>query len=412
MAEAPPHNPLSALRIDRSAAPLKRRRRLRWLIPAALLLAVLVLLGVSFSRRAPTVRVVEVREPLPGEQQTELSAAGYVDSRRRSVIAPQVAGRLVDVAVEEGEPVKEGQVIARLDDRDARVALARAEAEVRAAEARLAAARAQAANARRTTERTRNLAKQGVIPRAELLDVETAGSATSEELNAASAQLGVARRAREAARLMLSHTVVRAPFTGTVARKLADEGAVLAPAALEGTNLGGIIELVDLDALEVEAEVSEEQLSRIRAGQPALIFLDAFADQAFPARVGTVRPAIDRSKATATVMVRFQEVPKGALPDMGAKVSFLRSELPPDALDPKATPPRVPATAVVDGEGGPAVWVVKDGKLERQPVRVGPRVGEEVALEQGPPAGTQVVAAPDARRLREGRRVKVEAGSG
>ena len=412
MAEAQAQTPLSALRIDRSSAPLKRRRRLRWLLPALLLLAVVLLVGVSISRRAPTVRVAEVREPLPGEQQTELSAAGYVDSRRRSVIAPQVAGRLVDVTVEEGEPVKQGQVIARLDDRDARVLLERAEAEVRAAGAQLAAARAQASNAQRTTDRTRNLAKQGVIPSAQLLDVETAGSAAREQLNAASAQLVVALRAREAARLQLSHTVVRAPFTGTVARKLADEGAVLAPAALEGTNLGGIIELVDLDALEVEAEVSEEQLSRIRAGQPALIFLDAFPDQAFPATVGTVRPAIDRSKATATVMVRFQAVPQGALPDMGAKVSFLREPLPPDALDPKARPPRVPATAVVDGEGGPAVWVVKDERLERQPVRVGQRVGEEVALEEGPPAGTQVVVAPDARKLRPGRRVKVEAGSG
>nr|WP_225937344.1 efflux RND transporter periplasmic adaptor subunit [Myxococcus sp. RHSTA-1-4] len=403
---------MSALRIDRSAAPLKRRRRMRWLVPALLLLAVVLLAAISLSRRAPTVRVVEVREPLPGEQQTELSAAGYVDSRRRSVIAPQIAGRLVDVTVEEGEPVKEGQVIARLDDRDARVVLERAEAEVRAAEARLAAARAQAANAQRTTARTRNLAKQGVIPSAELLDVETAGSAALEELNAARAQLLVVRRAREAARLQLSHTVVRAPFDGTVARKLADEGAVLAPAALEGTDLGGIIELVDLDALEVEAEVSEEQLSRIQTGQHALIFLDAFPDQAFPARVGTVRPAIDRSKATATVMVRFQSVPKGALPDMGAKVSFLREALPPGALDPKALPPRVPADAVVQGEDGPAVWVVKDEHLERQPVRVGQRVGDEVALVEGPPAGTQVVSAPDAKKLRPGRRVKVETGGG
>ncbi|WP_164017638.1 efflux RND transporter periplasmic adaptor subunit [Pyxidicoccus trucidator] len=412
MAEAQAQTPLSALRIDRSASPLKRRRRLRWLIPAALLLAVLVLLGVSLSRRAPTVRVAEVRAPLPGEQQTELSAAGYVDSRRRSVIAPQVPGRLVDVTVEEGEPVKKGQVIARLDNRDARVVLARAEAEVRAARARLAAAHAESANARRTTERTRNLAKQGAIPSAELLDIETAGSASRESVNAANALLLVALRAREGARLQLSHTVVRAPFDGTVARKLADEGAVLAPAALEGTDLGGIIELVDLDALEVEAEVSEEQLSRIQTGQPALIFLDAFPDRAFPALVGTVRPAIDRSKATATVMVRFQSVPEGALPDMGAKVSFLREPLPPDALDPKSRPPRVPANAVVEGKGGTSVWVVKDNRLELQPVRVGQRVGEEVSLEQGPPAGTQVVVAPDARRLRPGRRVKVEAGSG
>ncbi|WP_241758974.1 efflux RND transporter periplasmic adaptor subunit [Pyxidicoccus parkwayensis] len=384
----------------------------RWLIPVVLLLAVLVLAGVSVTRRAPTVRVAEVREPLPGEQQTELSAAGYVDSRRRSVIAPQIPGRLMDVTVEEGEPVKEGQVIARLDDQDARNVLSRAEAEVRAAQARLAAARAQAENAQRTTERTENLAKQGVIPHSELLDVETAGSAAREELNAAHAELGVAIRAREGARLQLAHTVVRAPFDGTVARKLADEGAVLAPAALAGTNLGGIVELVDLDALDVEAEVSEQQLSHIQEGQPALIFLDAFPDRAFLASVTTVRPAIDRSKATATVMVRFQSVPKGALPDMGAKVAFLREPLPPDALDPKSRAPRVPSSAVVQDDGHSAVWVVRDGRLVKQPVRLGQRVGEEVALVEGPPAGTQVVVAPDAKRLREGRRVKVEAGSG
>ncbi len=412
MAVAQAQNPLSALRIDRSAAPMKRRRQLRWLIPLALLLALAALIAVSAARRAPTVRVAEVREPLPGEQQTELSASGYVDSRRRSVIAPQIAGRLVDVTVEEGEPVKPGQVIARLDDQDARVALLRAEADVAAAAARLAAARAQAANAARTTQRTQSLARQGFIPQAQLLDVETAGQAAQEELNATAAQLDAARRARDAARLQLSHTVVRAPFAGTVARKLADEGAVLAPAALEGTNLGGIIELVDLDALEVEAEVSEEQLSRIRPGQPALIFLDAFPDAAFPARVGTVRPAIDRSKATATVMVRFDSVPQGALPDMGAKVSFLKEELPPGALDAKARQARVPVAAVVQGEAGPSVWVVKDGLLDAQPVRVGERVGDEVSLVEGPPAGTQVVVAPDARRLEQGRRVKVEAGGG
>lgn len=403
---------LNALRIDRSAAPLKRRRKLRWLIPAALLFAVLVLLGVSVARRALTVRVAEVREPLPGEQQTELSASGYVDSRRRSVIAPMIAGQLVKVAVEEGEPVEQGQVIARLDDRDARVVLDRVQAEVRAAEARLAASRAQGFNAERTTERTRTLARQGAVSRAQLLDVETAGRAALEALNLARAQLVVARRALEGARLQLSHTVVRAPFDGTVARKLADEGAVLAPAALSGTNLGGIVELVDLTALEVEAEVSEEQLSRIHADQPALIFLDAFPKRAFAGRVATVRPAIDRSKATATVMVRFQAVPQGALPDMGAKVSFLREPLPPEALDATSQPLRVPASAVVQDKEGSAVWVVKDARLVRQPVRVGARVGDEVSLVQGPPAGTQVVLGPDPRRLRDGRRVKVEAGGG
>ncbi|MBN8227841.1 efflux RND transporter periplasmic adaptor subunit [Corallococcus macrosporus] len=412
MTDAPSQTALSALRIDRSAAPMRRRRWLRWLIPAALLLAGVLAIAGAVARRPPTVRVAEVREPLPGEQQTELSASGYVDSRRRSVIAPLIAGQLVEVSVEEGEPVRRGQVIARLDDRDARVVLDRAEAEVQAAGARLAASEAQAVNADRTTERTRNLARQGAVARAQLLDVETAGRATRESLNLARAQLAVARRAREAARLQLAHTVVRAPFDGTVSKKLANEGAVLAPAALTGTNLGGIVELVDLQALEVEAEVSEEQLSRIRTGQPALIFLDALPERAFPGQVATVRPAIDRSKATATVLVRFQSVPRGALPDMGAKVSFLRQPLPPDALDAHGQPPRVPASAVVHDSGGDAVWVVKDGRLARQPVRVAGRVGEEVSLAQGPRAGTQVVVAPDPKRLRDGRRVKVETGGG
>jgi RND family efflux transporter MFP subunit len=401
-------NPLEALRIDRSTHPRKRRLR-RWLVPVGILLVLLGAVVLGLARRAPTVQVAEVREARPGEQQTELSAAGYVASKRRSIIAPLISGRLVEVTVEEGDAVQEGQVLARLDDRDARVALQRTQAEVRAAQARLAAAQAQARNAERTEARTQRLAQAGVIARAQLLDVETANRAALAELRAAQAQLGAARRAAEAARLMLSHTIVRAPFAGTVARKLADEGAVLAPAALEQTNLGGIVELVDLHSLEVQADVSEEQLSRIQPGQPALIFLDAFPDRVFRARTGSVRPAIDRSKATAQVKVEFLTPPQGALPDMGAKVSFLSQEVPPEELEAKEL--RVPASAVVPSEGRPTVWVVKDGRLHQQPVQVGERLGQEVTLEQGPSAGTQVVLAPNPR-LRDGRRVKVRTEGG
>lgn len=402
--------PLEALRIDRSAQPRGRRLR-RWLVPGVLLLLVLAAASLGLASRAPAVRIAQVREARPGEQRTELSAAGYVASKRRSIIAPLVPGRLVELRVEEGEAVQEGQVLARLDDRDARVALLRAEAEVRAAEARLSAAEVQARNAQLTADRTQRLARVGSIPQAQLLDVQTAQRAALAERRAASAQLAALRRAVEAARLQLSHTVVRAPFAGTVARKLADEGAVLAPAALEQSNLGGIVELVDLHALEVQADVSEEQLSRIHPGQPALIFLDAFPQRVFRARTGTVRPAIDRSKATAQVKVEFLSPPEGVLPDMGAKVSFLSQEVPPEELDAKEPDLRVPASAVVTAEGRPTVWVVKDEHLRRQPVQVGERVGEEVTLKEGPPAGTQVVLAPDPR-LRDGRRVKVRKEAG
>jgi RND family efflux transporter MFP subunit len=361
--------------------------------------------------RPPEVAVTEVRQAQPGEQRTELSAAGYVASQRRSVVAPQVAGRLVALEVNEGDAVEQGQVLARLDDRDARVALARARAELQAARQRLEAARASSINARRERRRAEQLAGQQVITRADLDRARTEARSARAAARAAAAQLAAARRAVEAAELQLAHTVVRAPFAGTVVSKLADEGAVLAPAALTQENVGGIVELVDLAALEVEAEVSEEQLSRVRPGQPALIFLDAFPEQVFTGAVRTVSPTIDRSKATAEVKVRFAQVPEGALPNMGARVALLSGPLPPEELAREAAALRVPYSSVVEREGQVVVWVVEDGRLRPEPVEVLERVGDEVVLEQGPAPGTQVVTAPDTR-LRPGRRVRVQREAG
>lgn len=410
MGDAAPRG-LDALRIDRTAAPRRSCLR-RWLwvagVGAVLVLALLALkLGGT-----PQVHVAEIRQARPGEQQTELIAAGYVTSRRRSVIAPQIAGRLVEVLVDEGDAVKEGQVLARLDDRDARVAATRAEAELGAARQRYAAARATAARARNDRLRAERLGQEEVITRADLDAARATAHASAAEAWAAQSQLTSAQRALEAARLQWAHTVVRAPFAGTVVRKLADAGAVLAPAALEQQNIGGIVELVDLEALEVQAEVSEEQLPRIQRGQPALVFLDAYPDQAWRAEVRSVRPTIDRSKATASVNVRFEKIPPGVLPDMGARVAFLKEALAPEELAHDTAALRAPASSVVQGPNGqPVVWAVKDGRLEPQPVHVDHPVGNEVALDKGPPPGTQVVVVPRGK-LRAGRRVKVQLGGG
>jgi multidrug efflux pump subunit AcrA (membrane-fusion protein) len=146
-------------------------------------------------------------------------------------------------------------------------------------------------------------------------------------------------------------------------------------------------------------------------GKPALVFLDAYPDQAFRAKVRSVRPAIDRSKATADVNVAFEEIPPGVLPDMGARVAFLKEEVSPEALARKDPALRVPAAAVVRREGQSLVWVVEDGRLKRQPVQVAETVGDEVALTKGPAPGTQVVVAPTGR-LRPGSKVKVETEGG
>jgi RND family efflux transporter MFP subunit len=404
MAEAAGEERLGQLRIDRTRR--ARRRGLRRLWPVALAAAIAGAVALALVSRPPVVTVAQVREARPGEEATLLSAAGYVASRRRSIVAPKIPGRLERVLVDEGQAIRKDQVIARLDARDAEVALAEARARERLARSRLAAAEAQREKTRRDVERFEPLVRAGGLPAAQLDDARSAADVALAQLRSAREELAAAREAVGAAALGLDATVIRAPFDATVVKKLADEGAVLAPAAIGAPGAGGIVEIVDLSALEVEAEVSEEQLARVAEGQPALIFLDAYPDRVYRAVVGTLRPAIDRAKATGVVKVRFAEEPRGVLPDMGAKVSFLKAPLPAGALA-GAGSLRVPASAVVERNGSPAVLVVAGGRVDVLPVEVERRVGDEVALARGPEPGTAVVTAPR-DRLREGARVKVE----
>lgn len=405
MAEQPVSSRLRELHIDR--APRVRRRTLRRALALAVLAVVALVALALILRRPPTVQVVEIREARAGEQQTELSASGYVESRRRSIIAPKIAGRLERVLVNEGDRIREGGVIAYLDDADARVALDRAEAEVLAARAQLANAAVSVELANTQLERTRRLLRAGAATREALDQAQSAWDSARAEHRAAEARLAQATEEVAAARLTLNDTVVRAPFDGTVVRKIAAEGAVLAPATFTQADLGGIIELVDLQALEVEAEVSEDQLRRIRLGMPALVFLDAFPDRVWRGEATSIRPAVDRSKAAATIKVSFLDPADSVLPGMGAKVSFLSERVPERAL--RSGPQRrVPAEAVVRRDGRNLVVAVEQDRVREVPVTLGQRIGDEFVLRRGPPAGTKVVAEPG-NRLRAGRRVRVSA---
>jgi RND family efflux transporter MFP subunit len=408
---------LDAIHIDRTARGGARRSRKRRLVLLLAIAVAAIVTGVAIAlTRPPAVAVAEVREARPGEAATELSAAGYVVSRRRSIVAPQVPGRLVEVLVNEGEEVRAGQVLARLDDQDARAALEEARARAASTRARLEAARATTIKAERDLRRAEQLEAVGAIAAVELSDARTTQLAAEAETRAAGAELAAAGAAIAVAELQIEHAEIRAPFDGTVVRKIADEGAVLAPAAISEIDVGGVVEMVDLDALEVEAEVGEEELARIRDGQPALIFLDAYPDAVHRGEVVAVRPSIDRAKATAVIKVRFSDRPNrrtaGAatvrvLPNMGARVSFLSQPLDPQALahEPRL---RVPASAVVERNGAHVVFVIEGGRARSAPVEVAGRAGGEVLLRAGPPPGAKVVAAPRAR-LREGSRVRVRA---
>lgn len=405
MAEPKGAGELGGLHIDR--ARLKRRRRWLWRIVPAILLLVAGIIAVAVIASRPTaVAVALVRQARPGEAETVLSATGYVTSRRRSVVAPKIPGRLDEVLVDEGQRVNEGDVLARLDDADARVALLQAEARVRAVEAQRIAAEATLAQAERDLVRSKQLFAQGAIARLEIENAATARQTAREQVAALAGQIAAAEAAAAESRLRLDYTVIRAPFAATVVRKLADEGAVLAPASITERNVGGIVEIVDLEALEIDAEVSEVELRRVRRGQPALVELDAFPGVVHRAVARSVRPSIDRSKATAVVKVEFVDRPAFALPDMSVKVSFLAREVDPRELA-GAPRLRVPASAVVRRDGRDVVMVVEGGRVEARPVEVERRVGDEVALASGPPAGTSVAAAPPPD-LHAGARVRVK----
>jgi RND family efflux transporter MFP subunit len=370
-----------------------------------------LLLVVAFGvlRRPPVVGVAQVREARPGEEATELTAAGYVASERRSTVAPKIAGRLVEVSVKEGERVEEGAVLARLDDRDAKVALSQAEAQARAADAQLGVARAQNAKAARDLGQATRLAQSGAISATALLDARSQAKSADESERAALAQSRATADAVLAARIRLDDTVIRAPFSGTISKKLADEGAVLAPAAVSDINVGGIVELVDLGSLNVEAELSEDRIANVHEGQPALIFLDAYPQRVYQATTGTIRPTIDRAKATAVVKVPFAVPPDGVYPNMGAKVSFLEHPVDPKQLEEEPRL-RVPRSALFKANGHDAVFIVREGRLKTAWVTVARESGNELALRDGPPPGTQIVSAPS-RKLRDGQRVRVATGA-
>jgi RND family efflux transporter MFP subunit len=406
MAELPLRESITErLRIDRADERHGHALRRRWL-PLLAVLATLSAIGAFLVTRPPAVGVAEVRAERPGEQATELIASGYVASRRRSIVAPKIPGRLEQVLVEEGDQVEAGQVLARLDDDEEQVALLQARAASGNARARLARARALLEQGRRELERTQPLVDSGALARASLDDVRGRHDAVAAEVAAAQADVTASHAAVEAAQLRVDQTIVRAPYRGTVVKKLADEGAVLAPAAISELEVGGIVELVDLAALEVEAEVSEDQLSRLHQGQPALVFLDAFPDKVFRGVVGTVRPAVERAKATAVVKVQFEAVPPGALPDMGVRVAFLREALTEEELsaEPRL---RVPSDAVTERDGKTVLFVIDGDRAKEVPVTVAAHIGSDAVLEAGPPPGTKVaLGAP--RGLRDGRRVRVE----
>jgi RND family efflux transporter MFP subunit len=386
---------LSSLRIDRSPPP---RRGGPPALTAALVFVAVVVTGffaLRLSRATSAVTVsVGTAEATGGGSATGagISANGYVVARTKASVSSKVLGRLAWVDVTEGSQVTRNEVIARLESADYEAALL-------AANANVAQLDAQHVQAQRDLKRAQSLRAQDLVSDAELESAQTRVEVSLAQANAGRAQARLAEAT-------LENTRVRAPFTGTVLRKDAEVGEIVAPSSAGGgLTRTAIVTMADLSTLEVEVDVNEAYIAQVVNGQPARITLDAYPDTSFVGRVRQVVPTADRQKATVLVKVSILDRDPRILPEMGAKVVFEAH-----GGQVVAAPRRVfvPQAALVQSGGRASVWVMENGKVRQQAVDVGPARGDRIEVRQGLLGGESLVLSPPAG-LKDGIKVKLAA---
>jgi HlyD family secretion protein len=385
---------LSALRIskeqkDQSGGP---RRLWRVVVPV---IALLLLGGAFFLFRGSFSSPVEVETApasltSPSQANAVLTASGYVVAQVKAAVASKGTGRLEKLNVEEGDRVKKGELIAQLEDSDVMALLEKARAD-------LSVAQADSNDARRSLERQRTLYASGLTSKAELDAAEARyGRVISTIL---SAKAGV-----RSAEVALENTRIRAPFDGTVLTKNADVGEVVAPLAATANSRAAVVTMADMSSLQVEADVSEANITRVSVGQPCEITLDAYPDRRYPGVVHKIVPTADRAKATVLTKIAFKERDDRVLPEMSAKVTFLSAATTKDIA---GSPSKltVPSSAVIARNGGWYVLRVRDGVLEEVNVKTGDTLGSRVEIVAGLAQGDRVVLRPT-EGLRPGASVK------
>jgi RND family efflux transporter MFP subunit len=384
---------LSELTIDRDRPSPGSMRALRRNLFLAAAAAVVVVGGWLWLRGPGGVPVTVATAQVsggPGSRDVGITANGYVVARTQASVSSRLSGRLEFLGVEEGSVVREGEVIARLENKDFRAAVAQAEAELLRSRAALREAQAGRERAAGDLERAEELYEKDFETR-ETMDHLTAELATAvARVEVQEAQVGVAEAAVAVTRANLEYTLIRAPFAGTVLRKDAEVGEVVAPVATGGgLTRGAVVTMADLETLEVEVDVNEAYISQIRDEQQTRIVLDAYPDTGFAGAVRQIVPTADRQRATVQVKVSILEKDPRILTEMGARVEFIEEAGVRGAADaPRIT---VPAEAVRDAAGQTIVWVVRDGRAFRTPIDAGPVSGGRRIVRSGLTGGEQVI---------------------
>lgn len=383
----------------------RKWRRFLWITSILFGLAIVYLFLHSGGWLSPaeTVRVVTVSSVYPSQTITQFNASGYVVAQRKASVASKGTGRLQFIGVVEGSRVKEGEVIARLENDDLKAEKSQAEAQLASARTDLVRAQTDLKTSVRNWKRYRNLLNDQVVSRENYENVEDQYTKSKALVESSKAAIRALEAAVRRASVLIEYTEIRAPFDGVVLTKDADVGEVVTPFGSATNAKAAVVSMADLSSLMVEADVSESFLSRVNPGQPCEIQLDSLPEDRFAGKVATIVPTADRTRGTVLVKVAFDSLDPRILPEMSAKVAFLSRSLTQDETHPLLA---VHRDVVVERNGGAGVFVSEDGRARWIPFPSSDYLGDYLLVGTIMRGGEQVVIKPP-QSLKAGDRIKL-----
>jgi len=397
---------LSKLKIDKSVRtfrPAKRKKLVYFVVAILIVIAAGFLYLNGFISPAVPVEITSISQVYPSQAISRLNASGYVVAQRKAAVASKITGRLVSLMVEEGSRVKEGQVIARLENEDALAARDQAEANLKVVRANLEGAKAEFEEASLAFNRDKQLIARGVISKSQYDTSEARFLKAKASVAAAEAAIKAGTAALQGTNVAIEYSLIRAPFNAVVLTKNADIGDIVTPLGAAANAKAAVVTIADLNSLQVEADVSETNLGLVKVGQPCEVQLDAIPDSRFRGDVHAIVPTADRAKATVMVKVRFLDKDPRILPEMRAKVAFLSRPLTQDEQKPRTA---VIRSAIVNQGDRKTIFLVQENRAVETPITTGEQLGEMIEVLKGAKAGDRVVAKPP-KRLKDGSRIKV-----
>ncbi len=386
---------LEGLKIDRDA-PRRRGFRPWWAflsIAVVAGIAIVVATILVFQRNAPIeVESAVARAPQVGSVEgAVLDGTGYVVARRQATVSSKATGKVLEVFIEEGMVVEEGQLLATLDDSVEQTQYDLSAAQLAETEARLTEVKVQIAQAEQDVKRIQDLAQDGFASESELDNARLALDSFEAQRERLEKTVDVSKTALELQRKFLDDMKIRAPFTGIVIAKAAQPGEMISPVSGGGGfTRTGICTIVDMESIEVQVDVNEKYINRVSPDQPATVTLNSYPDTRLPASVIAIIPTADRARSTVRVRIRFLEKDERVLPDMGVSVSFLEegTELVREDIP---TGVEVPANAVLNSGEDTFVWVVENKSVSRRTVTVAGKNGSRSIISDGLERGEVVV---------------------